>query len=213
MLKVNLLWLERMLLIAATFALLYFLSGQGRLASAGNKAQAFELQRELIVKTDLDTSLWSEKRLRLFRESTSEASAAPIASLSISRIGIEAPVYEGTSEQVLDSGIGRVEGTAKFSEKGNVGIAAHRDGIFRGLKDIQTGDEIRVATLKQDLLYKVVGTEIVSPTDVHVLDPTETSRITLITCYPFYFVGSAPQRFIVYADIVERKPFSKIVPK
>ena len=192
------------MLVSATLAFIYFLVGQAKVASAGNRAQAFEVERKIILTEDLDTSLWSEKRQNQFAQSKKDISVKPIGSLSISRIGVQAPIYEGTSETVLDSGIGRIEGTAKFSDIGNVGVAAHRDGFFRGLKDVQLGDEIRVATLKQDLVYKVVGTEIVSPTDVSVLDPTENSRITLVTCYPFYFVGSAPQRFIVYADIVER---------
>jgi sortase A len=82
---------------------------------------------------------------------------------------------------------------------GNVGLAGHRDGFFRGLKDIQPGDEIEVEAIGRIDRYRVERTWIVNPEDVSVLDPTGEPSVTLVTCYPFYFVGSAPQRFIVRA--------------
>jgi sortase A len=91
-------------------------------------------------------------------------------------------------------------------DAGNVGIAGHRDGFFRGLKDISVGDEIDLIMTKEKTTYVVDQIEIVSPADVHVLEPRSTSSLTLVTCYPFYFVGDAPQRFIVHAAIASRRP-------
>ena len=82
---------------------------------------------------------------------------------------------------------------------GNSGLAAHRDSYFRALKDIADGDAIEIITRDSIVTYRVERTWIVSPTDVWVLDPTPAPAITLVTCYPFYFIGSAPQRFIVRA--------------
>ena len=95
--------------------------------------------------------------------------------------------------------MGRIEGTARIGEVGNIGIAGHRDGFFRGLKDIETGDTMELETLTGTQSYVIDKISIVSPEDVYVLDPSEESRITLVTCYPFYFVGKAPLRYIVHA--------------
>lgn len=84
-------------------------------------------------------------------------------------------------------------------QAGNAGLAGHRDGFFRGLKDVEEGDVIRLSTHSGDTLYRVTDTEIVAPQQTSVLRPTRSAQLTLITCYPFYFVGSAPKRFIVHA--------------
>jgi sortase A len=97
----------------------------------------------------------------------------------------------------LNRGIGRIEGTAHVGAAGNLGLAAHRDGFFRGLKDVQVGDAIDVESLEGTMHYRITELAIVEPTDVHVLAPTDTATLTLVTCYPFYFIGEAPQRFIV----------------
>jgi sortase A len=134
---------------------------------------------------------------------TSTPAAAILRSPSLN---MRVPVYEGTSEQNLHRGAGRIEGTARLGETGNIGIAAHRDGFFRALKDIVAGDEVIVESIHSTELYRVVDTRIVEPSDVAVLQPTEDSMVTLVTCYPFYFMGSAPQRFIVRAQRVEAQP-------
>jgi sortase A len=108
-------------------------------------------------------------------------------------------VLPGTDDVTLDRAVGHIEGTAAPDAAGNVGIAGHRDGFFRGLKDITQGDLIELVTLQDTVAYRVEKTWIVDPTDVSVLDPTPGRALTLVTCYPFYFVGSAPQRFIVRA--------------
>jgi sortase A len=94
-------------------------------------------------------------------------------------------------------------GTARLGEAGNVGIAGHRDGFFRGLKDVSTGDVIEVETLGGIETYEVTQITIVDPSAIDVLDPTPQPAITLVTCYPFYFVGSAPERYIVRATRVD----------
>jgi len=122
-----------------------------------------------------------------------------IALLRIPGIALEVPVYQGTAERILRLGAGLVEGTAMPGSHGNVGIAAHRDQHFRGLKDVSVGDLIELGTMDRTQLYRVASLSVVDPGDVHVLDDTGESVLTLVTCYPFYFVGNAPQRFIVRA--------------
>jgi sortase A len=104
----------------------------------------------------------------------------------------------------MDRGIARIEGTAMpGQDDGNVGIAGHRDGYFRVLKDIQFGDEISVRTPSGTQTYIVQQLMIVDPSAVEVLNYTPEPSITLVTCYPFYFVGHAPERFIVRAVLQE----------
>jgi sortase A len=119
--------------------------------------------------------------------------------LRIPRLRLEAPLLGSTDEATLDRGLGHIEDTAPPGTDGNTGIAGHRDGFFRVLKDITEGDTIELQTLAGRETYRVERTWIVEPEDVSVLDPTPSRSLTLVTCYPFYFVGSAPQRFIVRA--------------
>ncbi|HEY1252366.1 MAG TPA: class D sortase [Thermoanaerobaculia bacterium] len=142
--------------------------------------------------------LWSPVRIDAFNAASRE-SVRPEAILRIPRLGIEAPVYEGTDDVTLDRGVGRIDGTARPGEAGNLGIAGHRDGFFRGLKDIAAGDRIELALLSGNAGYHVESIRIVTPNDVDVLDPTPNASLTLVTCYPFYYVGSAPKRYIVHA--------------
>ena len=149
----------------------------------------------------LDTSLWSDKRIRAYNESLSHAFGAPLAVLSIPKIHLEVPVFEGTDDVTLDRGAGRIAGTAHPGQAGNLGIAGHRDGFFRGLKDVTTGDEIKLALPEGEARYVVDQITVVTPEDVSVLQPRPNSSITLVTCFPFYFVGSAPERYIVSASL------------
>jgi sortase A len=98
--------------------------------------------------------------------------------------------------------VGWIEGTAALGVSGNLGLAGHRDGYFRGLKDLKIGDVIEVQTVERTMRYRVDETLIVEPSDVFVLEPTQEPSITLVTCYPFYFVGHAPQRYIVKGRLV-----------
>ena len=147
-----------------------------------------------------DRSLWSEQRIAAYERSrtTSDASS-PRALLSIPSVGIRVAVFDGTSDRVLNLGAGRVPGTGEFGAIGNLALAGHRDGFFRGLKDITIGDDIKLEHGGDVVNYSVTGFLVVDPDAVHVLEPTRDTTLTLITCYPFYFVGHAPQRFIVRA--------------
>ncbi len=126
-----------------------------------------------------------------------------LAILRASGIGLELPVRYGTDERVLRRGPGLIEGTAHPGSDGNVAIAAHRDLHFRGLKDLELGDVIELETPDHTQSYIVTGLTVVEPTDVHVLDEVGQPVLTLVTCYPFYFVGNAPKRFIVRAEAVD----------
>ena len=147
-----------------------------------------------------DTTLWSEKRVQQYDPSAT-AAMSPLGLLTIPGIDVRVAVFNGTSDEVLNLGAGRVPGTGHIGGEGNLAIAAHRDGFFRGLKDIEIGDEIHLQNANGVMRYAVTELSIVEPTDVSVLATTQTPTITLITCYPFYFVGSAPQRFIVRAAL------------
>lgn len=150
-----------------------------------------------IAPPNLD--LWADKRIREYEESLKLESTPPLAVMTIDKLDIEVPVYDGTDEFNLNRGVGRIEGTAPVGVAGNLGIAGHRDGFFRGLKDIAIGDRIDLLSGEGSLGYTVSSIDIVDPSDVEVLAPTDLATITLVTCYPFYYVGHAPKRFIVKA--------------
>lgn len=120
-----------------------------------------------------------------------------VGRIEIPSVKVSAVIKEGVDTKTLSRAVGHVPYTPLPGEKGNVGVAAHRDTFFRGLRSIREGDEIRVTTLDGVYLYKVDALKIVWPKNVEVLDPTPDERITLVTCYPFNYVGSAPKRFIV----------------
>jgi sortase A len=122
-----------------------------------------------------------------------------IGSLDIPRLEFSGVVIEGDDDTSLDRGIGHLPDTPLPWENGNSAYAGHRDTIFRPLKHIEVGDEMRLRTAHGEFIYRVEKTSIVKPTDVSVLDPTDESTLTLITCYPFNYVGHAPKRFIVQA--------------
>ena len=146
-------------------------------------------------------TLWSPQRVKGYEDSLTKDLAPAIAVLRIPKIHLEAPVLEGTDELSLNRGVGRIIGTAHPGETGNMGIAGHRDGFFRGLKDVSSGDTIEIITLNRTHIYVVDHIVIVDPNDTSVLGPRRYPSLTLVTCYPFYLVGSAPQRYIVQASV------------
>lgn len=147
----------------------------------------------------IDMSLWAETRIKAFHEAFGTPAAPPLGVLRIRRLGLEAPVLRGVDELTLNKGVGWIPGTARPGEAGNSGLSAHRDGFFRVLKDIAAGDTIELETANGSQRYVVRSFEIVEPSDVRLLGPTGEQAVTLVTCYPFYFVGPAPQRFVVRA--------------
>jgi len=126
-----------------------------------------------------------------------------IGRIEITRLGLSVIVIEGDDGKTLRRAAGHVPGTALPGQPGNVGITAHRDAFFRPLRNIQLDDVITLTTLQGEYSYRVVSTKVVSPEDVAVLDPTGGEILTLVTCHPFYFVGAAPNRFIVRAERVK----------
>jgi sortase A len=141
---------------------------------------------------------------RAFDSARTGTGAAPARSLvgkiAIPRLKISAIVKEGVDDQTLDLAAGHIPNTALPGQTGNIGIAAHRDTLFRNLKNVRRGDRITLTTLDREYVYRVVSFQIVQPTDVSVLAPSPDEKtLTLVTCYPFYFVGNAPKRFIVRA--------------
>ncbi len=119
--------------------------------------------------------------------------------IEIPRLGISAIVAHGNDTRTLLRAVGHIPGTAFPGERGNVGLAAHRDTFFRALEGIENSDRIRLVMPDRILAYQVVDVGIVPPSRVDVLDPTPDSSLTLVTCYPFDFIGSAPYRFVVRA--------------
>lgn len=143
--------------------------------------------------------LWAEKRIREYEESLRVEADPPLALMTIEKLGIQVPVYDGADDFNLNRGVGRIKGTSPVGAEGNLGVAGHRDGFFRGLKDVAIGDGIDLLTVYGKEVYTVSSIDIVDPSDVWVLAPSEEKTITLVTCYPFYYVGHAPKRFIVKA--------------
>jgi sortase A len=125
-----------------------------------------------------------------------------IARLDAPSVSLSATVLEGSDDGTLARAAGHIEDTAFPGQPGNIGIAGHRDTIFRPLRRLRTGDPITLSTSDRVFHYRVSGTKIVDPEDVYVLDPTDQPAVTLVTCYPFEFIGHAPRRFIVRADLV-----------
>jgi sortase A len=208
--------IERLLLIFGLLMLaLYSTAGLHRTVLVNAELQRFKIQQSASVKeahlvplTDAnpDFSLWSERRIEGYRDSLAAQFAPAIAVLRIPKIHIEVPVLEGTDDSSLNRGVGHVTGTANPGVIGNMAIAGHRDGFFRGLKDINVGDTIEMDIPGRTITYVVDRITVVDPSNVSVLRPTPRASLTLVTCYPFYFVGSAPKRYIVQASDAESAP-------
>ena len=143
------------------------------------------------------------KATTAIREPLAIAAGGLIGRIEIPHLGLSAIVMEGTSRTTLRRAVGHILGTTLPGQPGNVGISGHRDTYFRPLRNIRQNDTITVTTLFGEYRYRVVSTKVVGPNDVSVLDSTGKEILTLVTCYPFYFVGSAPDRFIVRAERVE----------
>jgi len=155
--------------------------------------------RELTWNGNVDMTLWSGVRVKAYKALRQRETPPTLAILRIPRLNLEVPVYDGTTDAVLDLAAGRIEDTALPGTRGNVGIAAHRDSYFRVLKDIKEGDTLVLDTPVATEEYRVEWIRITVPSDVSVIDPTPGPAVTLVGCYPFYHVGSAPKRFIVRA--------------
>jgi len=129
-----------------------------------------------------------------------DAASGLLGRMEIPRLGVSVIVAEGTDERTLRRAGGHIAGTSFPGQRGNIGIAGHRDTLFRPLRNIRQNDLITVTTLAGEYRYRVLSTEIVSPSSVAVLESDGHEILTLVTCYPFYFVGPAPDRFVVRAE-------------
>ncbi|MGC2660412.1 MAG: class D sortase [Bryobacteraceae bacterium] len=140
---------------------------------------------------------------------------ALVGKVVIPRLNLSAIVLQGVEAETLARGAGHVPSTAMPGQTGNFAIAAHRDTLFRPLRNIKKDDDVTFESPTGSYTYRVVSTQIVLPSDVEVLRPLPDGGkwLTLITCYPFYYVGSAPKRFIVQAKLVSKDPESKLVAK
>ena len=204
-----LIWVERlclaggaMLLIGVGGNALYSRAAAASAVEAWAAARATTAQRQLHVPAP-DTALWSEGR----RAKHHVDVQSTLALLRVPSQQLTVPVLPGTDDATLNVGAGWLPESAAPGEPGNVAIAAHRDGYFRALKDVQIGDHMTLQTPSHDYTYRVEWTRVVDPDAVQVLAPTSDPALTLITCYPFYFVGSAPQRYIVRAQLIATRPY------
>jgi sortase A len=148
----------------------------------------------------VDFTLWNPKRVAAYKDSLSAKTDLPLAILRIPKINLEVPVFNDTDDLTLNRGVGRIIGTARLGQLGNLGIAGHRDGFFRRLKDVNRHDVIEVIQPGRTDHYVITQVQIVNPADVSVLAPTSAATLTLVTCFPFYYIGNAPQRYVVRAS-------------
>ena len=181
------LWIERLLLGTGIVCLIWW---------GVVSLQAMRYQREQRAALE---------RMRMAAPARVHASAALatgalIGSLDIPRLRLSAMIAEGDDDGTLKVAIGHLPDTPMPWHDGNSALAGHRDTFFRALQHVRVGDALRVSTVRGDFQYKVRETMVVGPNDVWILDPTDRPTLTLITCYPFSYVGKAPRRFIVRAE-------------
>ena len=162
--------------------------------------------KEELAAGEPDFAGWDAKRIEAYNGTLWKRTGTPLAILDIPRLHLAAPVLDGADALTLNHAVGRIAGTARPGEPGKIGIAGHRDSFFRGLKDIAEGDRLELRTRSGKDIYLVDRIQIVSPSDVSVLRTEPVSALTLVTCYPFYYAGSAPKRFVVTAYLVEQVP-------
>jgi sortase A len=223
-------WIERLLLLSAMSALGIFLGSIARTAISQDwESRAFEREKrgepasvgEYVAEMPDRLMGW----VRSWRASGAPsrepaARVAPavtgpgrarvieknslIGRLTIPRLHVAAMVREGDEDRTLDLALGHIPHTALPGESGNVGVAGHRDTFFRSLEQIRSDDVIHFETLEGTFTYQVASLKIVRPESVEVLEPGKQPELTLVTCYPFNYVGSAPKRFIVKASQISK---------
>jgi LPXTG-site transpeptidase (sortase) family protein len=165
-------------------------------ASIHSRLSQFEAERKL------ETISISGNATGVFKPNQwHEDASLPIGRLEIPTIGLKVIVLQGTDAWTLNGAVGHISGTAFPGEPGNIGLAGHRDGFFRGLQSIALHDPIILRTPINTYVYKVENISIVGPHDTQVLKSSASPNLTLVTCYPFHFIGNAPQRFIVSARL------------
>jgi sortase A len=160
-------------------------------------AQAYVHQQEMTSALDNELALNSAGFTEAAAPRLSEGDL--VGKLEIPRLGLSVMIMEGVADKTLRLGGGHIPGTAYPGAPGNSGFAAHRDTFFRKLRNVRKDDVIHFTTRSTKLSYRVASTAVVDPSDTGVLRPTARETITLVTCFPFYYVGPAPRRFVVHA--------------
>jgi sortase A len=182
-------WIEAFLWIAGCLAI-------GYCAFIWGRAQFDQAQAEWALDHTLPGDAGTDAA-----KSASEGSL--VGRIDIPRLDLSAIVFEGTSDDTLARGVGHLRGSATPGARGNLVLAGHRDTFFRELRDIRQGDQVTVKAPDGEYQYSVDSTAIVQPTQTEVLRPSDGATLTLITCYPFNYIGSAPERFIVRAHFTK----------
>jgi sortase A len=181
-------WARNILLVSGILALSYV---------AFTLVSARIYQKNAVLT--LDKQIQAEEQHKAVQPARPIKEGDVLGRIEIPRIGVSVAVLQGTTSRTLRLGVGHIKGTAFPGERGNIGIAGHRDTYFRALKDIHKDDEIQLQTAVGIARYEVDWIQITSPSNNSVLAPTTESSLTLVTCYPFYYIGAAPERFIVHA--------------
>jgi sortase A len=195
-------WAEWLLIVIGLLCVGYFLY----VHIEASLYQAFE-ERELnqilssAAKPDATETAGDDAAAPIRPPRRAVPAGGVVGRIEIPRLGVSAVIRVGSDARTLRLAVGYIPGTALPGDGGNVGLAAHRDTFFRKLRDISPDDEIRIVTTDGVFHYYVQRTNVVMPDDVWVLDPTNYSALTLVTCYPFNYIGSAPKRFIVRAAL------------
>ena len=192
-------WLERLLITIGIVCLGYF----GYVYAEAHLYQSFEDQQldEILQSAPKPAAQQPHAAAVKTPRRPPPAPGSTVGRIEIPRLGISAVIRAGSDARTLRLAVSYIPGTAMPGELGNLGLAGHRDTFFRKLRDINPDDEIRVTTRDGVFKYYVQRTNIVQPKDVWVLNPTNYPALTLVTCYPFTYIGSAPQRFIVRAAL------------
>jgi sortase A len=201
-------WLERGLLLVAILCLgAWAWAWLDAKYTQARDSQILDEAREAATASGTGEPAQETDRLDTFQPASTQpepprrqlAEGSLFGRISIPRLDVSTIVLEGVDAATLRRGAGHIPETAISGDRGNVGIAAHRDSFFRALKDVRKNDIVRLETLEGTYRYRVDWTRIVTPDETAVLDDTADPELTLVTCYPFYYVGSAPNRFIVRA--------------
>ncbi len=181
-------WMQRVLFVAGALAVAY-------VALTLLYAKFYQEASADALETQIDAH--EQHHASLAHTAAKEGDV--LGRIEIPRLRATVAILEGTTSQTLRLGVGHIKGTALPGERGNAGIAGHRDTYFRTLKNIRPGDEIDIETTTGLYRYRVDWVQIVAPSDTEVLAPSAGTDLTLVTCYPFHFIGAAPERFVVRA--------------
>ncbi|HPF26620.1 MAG TPA: class D sortase, partial [Steroidobacteraceae bacterium] len=176
-------------------------SEPGPLGDESAAGAVAEVPTSRLDEGSLPQTEWSPQRRSAFAQFVSFAMPQAAATLAVPRLAATVPVFAGVNEFSMTVGAGHLSDTAPLDGDGNIAITAHRDGSFRMLKDIRVGDVLLLGVGGQQRRFVVKRHFVVQPDNISVVAPTSVSTLTLITCYPFWFVGKAPQRFIVQAEL------------